>query len=227
MCIRRFLKSQISDSTNLGSTPRTCVSNKLPDDRCCKAKHTIWARHYPFKRERRKNQVRDSSESTDAPQKGNANPLQYSCLGNPMDREAWRVTVHGVVKESDKQLSDQTTTTTATNITEVSIFSMRNHPPQFRETIFPGDKHSWHFAERAQWRGADLLRTIVTGNSLEFTGSWASFPSATHLTGRVTIFLRGQYRENVITRALAFICNQYFCSRQMLSKLCPAQLTIR
>ena len=74
MCIRRFLKSQISDSTNLGSTPRTCVSNKLPDDWYCKAKHTIWARHYPFKRERHKNQVRDSSESTDALQKGNAKP---------------------------------------------------------------------------------------------------------------------------------------------------------
>ena len=78
------------------------------------------------------------------------NPLQYSCLGNPMHREAWRATVHGVVKESDKQLSDQTTTATATHIREVSIFSMRNHPPQFREMIFPGDKHSWHFAERAQ-----------------------------------------------------------------------------
>ena len=26
------------------------------------------------------------------------NPLQYSCLENPMDREAWRATVHGVTK---------------------------------------------------------------------------------------------------------------------------------
>ena len=25
-----------------------------------------------------------------------ANPLQYSCLGNPMDRGAWRATAHGV-----------------------------------------------------------------------------------------------------------------------------------
>jgi len=32
---------------------------------------------------------------------GNGNPLQYSCLGNPMDREAWQVTVHGAAKESD------------------------------------------------------------------------------------------------------------------------------
>ena len=31
---------------------------------------------------------------------GNGNPLQYSCLEYPMDREAWRVTVHGVA-ESD------------------------------------------------------------------------------------------------------------------------------
>ena len=29
---------------------------------------------------------------------GNGNPLQYSCLGNPMDREAWQATVHGVAK---------------------------------------------------------------------------------------------------------------------------------
>ena len=28
--------------------------------------------------------------------KGNGNPLQYSCLGNLMDREAWQATVHGV-----------------------------------------------------------------------------------------------------------------------------------
>ena len=35
-----------------------------------------------------------------SPGEGNGNPLQYSCLGNPMDRGAWRATVHGVA-ESD------------------------------------------------------------------------------------------------------------------------------
>ena len=32
---------------------------------------------------------------------GNGNPLQYSCLGNPMDRGGWCVIVHGVAKELD------------------------------------------------------------------------------------------------------------------------------
>ena len=36
------------------------------------------------------------------PGEGNGNPLQYSCLGNPMDRGDWRVTVSGVAKESEK-----------------------------------------------------------------------------------------------------------------------------
>ena len=29
---------------------------------------------------------------------GNGNPLQYSCLGNPMDRRAWWAVVNGVTK---------------------------------------------------------------------------------------------------------------------------------
>ena len=31
----------------------------------------------------------------------NGNPLQYSCLGNPMKREAWWATVQGVTEELD------------------------------------------------------------------------------------------------------------------------------
>ena len=41
------------------------------------------------------------SSSRRSPGAGNGSPLQYSCLGNPVDREAWRVTVHGVAKELD------------------------------------------------------------------------------------------------------------------------------
>ena len=32
---------------------------------------------------------------------GNGNPLQCSCLGNPMDRAAWWAVVHGVAEESE------------------------------------------------------------------------------------------------------------------------------
>ena len=35
------------------------------------------------------------------PGEGNGNPLQYSCLENPMDRGAWWATVHGAAEESD------------------------------------------------------------------------------------------------------------------------------
>ena len=36
------------------------------------------------------------------PGEENGNPLQYSCLGNPMDRGTWRVTVHGVAESQTR-----------------------------------------------------------------------------------------------------------------------------
>ena len=33
---------------------------------------------------------------------GNGNPLQYSCLDNPVDREAWGATIHGVAKKQTR-----------------------------------------------------------------------------------------------------------------------------
>ena len=42
-----------------------------------------------------------------SPGEGNGNPLQYSCLENPMDGGAWWATVHGVAK-SQTRLSDFT-----------------------------------------------------------------------------------------------------------------------
>ena len=36
-----------------------------------------------------------------SPGEGNGNPLQYSYLGNPMDRGVWQATVHGGGKELD------------------------------------------------------------------------------------------------------------------------------
>ena len=40
-----------------------------------------------------------------SPGEENGNPLQYSCLGNPMDRGAWQATVH-IFTKSQTQLSN-------------------------------------------------------------------------------------------------------------------------
>ena len=40
-----------------------------------------------------------------SPGEGNGNPLQCSCLGNPMDRGAWWDTVHGVAKRAGYDLA--------------------------------------------------------------------------------------------------------------------------
>ena len=37
--------------------------------------------------------------SVSSPGKGNGPPLQYSCLRNPVNREAWWITVHEVTKD--------------------------------------------------------------------------------------------------------------------------------
>ena len=38
-----------------------------------------------------------------SPGGGHGNPLQYSCLENPMDRGAWQATVHGVTEHQTRQ----------------------------------------------------------------------------------------------------------------------------
>ena len=50
-------------------------------------------------------------ESGRSPGEGNSNPLQYSCMRSPMEREAWWATVHEVTKESDmtQQLNNNKT----------------------------------------------------------------------------------------------------------------------
>ena len=58
-----------------------------------------------------------------SPEGGNGNPLQYSCLGNPMDRGAWWATVHGVTK-SQTQLSNETTTNPTNILVQRSCYNL-------------------------------------------------------------------------------------------------------
>ena len=67
-----------------------------------------------------------------SPEEGNGNPLQYSCLDNPMNRGVWWATVHGVAK-SQARISTQhsLTHTPGFGVTcQSSIFSL---PPLFSE----------------------------------------------------------------------------------------------
>ena len=64
------------------------------------------------------------------PGEGNGNPLQYSCLENPMDRGAWQATVHEIAK-SQTQLSTTTSTkdTACCNLDLVQPnFKKKRHP---------------------------------------------------------------------------------------------------
>ena len=87
------------------------------------------------------------------------NPLQYSCPGNPRDREAWWVTVHGVT-ESQTQLSTLTASKSAVCLSSgdksrssahhfpekqsITEDSRPRHPP-LRHKSFLGGGERFHF----------------------------------------------------------------------------------
>ena len=67
-----------------------------------------------------------------SPGEGNGNPLQYSCLENPMDGGVWLVTVHGVAKSRTRQsdftfMEIQKTLNSQSNL-EKEEWSWRNQP---------------------------------------------------------------------------------------------------
>ena len=67
-----------------------------------------------------------------SPGVGNGNPFQYSCLGNPMDRGAWRATAYGVTKEPDMT---ECACTQASPPRTVDAVSTQNIPNELNEGI--------------------------------------------------------------------------------------------
>ena len=67
-----------------------------------------------------------------SPGGGHGNPLQYSCLGNPMDRGAWRATVHRAVKSwtQPKGLSRHTPCVrhVSKHLTSIQSRNLHNNP---------------------------------------------------------------------------------------------------
>ena len=68
-----------------------------------------------------------------SPGEGNGNPLQYSCLENPMDRGAWLAMIHAVAK-SQTRLSDFT-----------FIFTFMHWRKKWQHTpvFLPGESQGW------------------------------------------------------------------------------------
>ena len=71
-----------------------------------------------------------------SPGEGNGNPLQYSCLENPMDGGPWRATVHGVAK-SQLWLSNFTFFFPVQFNCSVVSDSLRLHGPQHARLLCP------------------------------------------------------------------------------------------
>ena len=60
------------------------------------------------------------------PGEGNGNPLQYSCLGHPMDRETWWAIVHAITKELDMTQQPNNTNNIILNGEKLESFPPRS-----------------------------------------------------------------------------------------------------
>ena len=68
-----------------------------------------------------------------SPGEGNGNALQYSCLENPIEREAWQATVHGVTKEMDT--TEHAHTGTHTNASNIYRHTSKTLQVPFQTTV--------------------------------------------------------------------------------------------
>ena len=93
----------------------------------------------------------------DSPGEVNGNPLQYSCLENPMGRGAWRATVHGVAK-SQTQLNELT----------FSLFHfMQNSSPLKRTSVcFPSRPSPFLPRHVANQTSSHSVSEVPTSNQL-------------------------------------------------------------
>ena len=89
----------------------------------------------------------------------NRTPLQYSCLGNPMDRGAWWTIVHGVAKESD--------TTNGKNLTNLGkTFRKKNQKNLLKNTKLGLNKYriiSCNGKEDITWQVCHISSNVIYG----------------------------------------------------------------
>ena len=72
----------------------------------------------------------------DLPGGGHGNPVQYSCLENPMDRGAWRATAHRVVELNTTEVTNSNSSRTHHRSRELVSFSgLREETSQYTPTF--------------------------------------------------------------------------------------------
>ena len=102
-----------------------------------------------------------------SPGEGNGNPLQYSCLENPMDGEAWWAIVHGVTK-SRTRLSDLTLTISSAQFSH-SVVSDSLWPYELQHARPPCPSpttgvHS-NSCPLSQWRHPTISSSVISFSS--------------------------------------------------------------
>ena len=116
-----------------------------------------------------------------SPREADGNPLQYSCLENPMDGGAWRATVHGVPKESNR-----------TEGLTLSLSQVFHTQPQRqdRTQAYPGCQRER--SEMGRVRRSVQFSCSVMSNSLQpIDGSTPGFPVLHYLPDFVKTHIHG------------------------------------
>ena len=79
---------------------------------------------------------------------GNGNPLEYSCLGNPTDRGAWRAAIHGVAKSWTWLSTHNSTSSKVIFPGEIGLnllVTQHMNMPTLRSKAMTSKMHSAHF----------------------------------------------------------------------------------
>ena len=127
-----------------------------------------------------------------SPGEGNGNPLQHSCLENPIDGGAWRATVHGVAK-SQTLLNGQTTTIIISNY-NMWLWKLTN--PE----IFSGTAGELMVVLQSEsWQAQDPGRATV----LVWVKRQEMAPTVKNLPAMQEIWIRSWGQENPLEKEMA------------------------
>ena len=98
-----------------------------------------------------------TSELGRAPGEGNGNPLQSSCPRNPVDREAWWATVHGITKESDttEWLSNKRQSPSPRVLLQILLWPLPR-PPFWETSVLPSNLFIRETASKANFCRSEI-----------------------------------------------------------------------